>query len=89
MVKDSKRFADIGGWGYGLFLYDDKTDAFKPEGHRRELRNRVPHDREVEGLCVHEVREEVARFSPTLCGTATPRPAQHAPPTGSCCAGAW
>jgi hypothetical protein len=32
MVKDSKRFADIGGWGYGLFLYDDKTDAFKPEG---------------------------------------------------------
>jgi hypothetical protein len=32
MVKDSKRFADSGGWGYGLFLYDTKTDAFTPEG---------------------------------------------------------
>ncbi len=32
MVKDSKRFADSGGWGYGLFLYDTKSDAFRPEG---------------------------------------------------------
>jgi hypothetical protein len=22
--EDSERFADIGGWGYGLFLYDEK-----------------------------------------------------------------
>jgi hypothetical protein len=30
MVKDSKRFADSGGWGYGAFNYDAKTDAFTP-----------------------------------------------------------
>jgi len=30
MVKDSKRFADSGGWGWGVFDYDAKTDAFKP-----------------------------------------------------------
>lgn len=32
MAKDSKRFADGGGWGYGLFNYDRATDQFKPEG---------------------------------------------------------
>src|SRR5881394_88944 len=30
--KDSKRFADIGGWGYALFDYDSAADAFKPNG---------------------------------------------------------
>ena len=30
MVKDSKRFADSGGWGYGVFEYDGATDTFKP-----------------------------------------------------------
>jgi len=30
MVKDSKRFADGGGWGYAVFDYDAKTDTFKP-----------------------------------------------------------
>jgi len=30
MVKDSKRFADSGGWGYGVFDYDAATDSFKP-----------------------------------------------------------
>src|SRR6185369_16082637 len=30
MVKDSKRFADSGGWGYGVFDYDDASDTFKP-----------------------------------------------------------
>ncbi|MEI9940742.1 MAG: cytochrome P460 family protein [Pseudomonadota bacterium] len=30
MVKDSKRFADSGGWGYGVFDYDPATDSFKP-----------------------------------------------------------
>ena len=32
MVRDSKRFADSGNWGYAQFNYDDATDAFKPEG---------------------------------------------------------
>ena len=30
MVKDSKRFADSGGWGYAVFDYDAATGAFKP-----------------------------------------------------------
>jgi mono/diheme cytochrome c family protein len=30
MVKDSKRFADSGGWGYGVFEYDAATDTFRP-----------------------------------------------------------
>jgi hypothetical protein len=30
MVKDSKRFADSGGWGYAVFEYDAASDSFKP-----------------------------------------------------------
>jgi hypothetical protein len=30
MVKDSKRFADSGGWGYAQFDYDSASEAFKP-----------------------------------------------------------
>ena len=30
MVKDSKRFADSGGWGYGVFDYDAASDKFTP-----------------------------------------------------------
>jgi Cytochrome P460 len=28
MVKDSKRFADSGGWGYVQFIYDSASDTF-------------------------------------------------------------
>jgi len=28
--KDSKRFADSGGWGYAVFEYDAASDTFKP-----------------------------------------------------------
>jgi len=30
MVKDAKRFADSGGWGYAVFDYDPASDAFTP-----------------------------------------------------------
>ena len=30
MVKDSKRFADSGGWGYAVFDYNAKSDSFTP-----------------------------------------------------------
>ena len=30
MVKDSKRFADSGGWGYGAFEYDAASNTFAP-----------------------------------------------------------
>jgi len=30
--RDSKRFADSGGWGYALFNYDAASDTFTPDG---------------------------------------------------------
>jgi hypothetical protein len=30
MVKDSKKFAGSGGWGYAVFDYDAASDTFKP-----------------------------------------------------------
>ena len=30
MVKDSKRFADSGGWGWAAFNYDAASDTFTP-----------------------------------------------------------
>jgi hypothetical protein len=30
MVKDSKRFADSGGWGWAVFDYDAASNTFKP-----------------------------------------------------------
>jgi hypothetical protein len=30
MVKDSRRFADSGGWGWAVFEYDATSDTFKP-----------------------------------------------------------
>jgi hypothetical protein len=32
MMKDSKRFADSGGWGYAAFKYDATADTFAPVG---------------------------------------------------------
>ncbi len=32
MVKDSKRFAATGGWGYSQFNYDAASDSFSPLG---------------------------------------------------------
>ena len=30
MVKDSKRFADSGGWGYAVFRHDPSSNSYKP-----------------------------------------------------------
>jgi hypothetical protein len=30
MVKDSKRFADGGGWGYAMFEHDPSTGNWRP-----------------------------------------------------------
>jgi hypothetical protein len=32
MVRDSKRFADSGNWGYAQFNYDTASDNFTPLG---------------------------------------------------------
>ncbi len=33
MVKDAKRFADTGGWGYAQFAYDPASNTFKGNGN--------------------------------------------------------
>ena len=30
MVKDSKRFGDVGGWGYAMFKYDAASESYTP-----------------------------------------------------------
>jgi len=49
MVKDSKRFADSGGWGWGVFEYDAATDEFRPG----DLTNKPPqaHDAKCGFAC--------------------------------------
>ena len=66
MVKDSKRFADSGGWGYAEFEYDPASDTFRPgnlmTSHRRRTVPsgvRVPHDSEDKRLRFHGLREAV------------------------------
>ena len=67
MVKDSKRFADSGGWGWATFDYDAASDTFKPgtladqsaAGERRQVRVRVPHQREDKRLCLHGFLSQV------------------------------
>ena len=74
MVKDSKRFADSGGWGYGAFEYDAASDTFTARqlerqaaaGERRQVRVRVPHGSEDKRLRLHELRAQVKRFSGLL-----------------------
>jgi hypothetical protein len=34
MVKDSRRFADSGGWGYAVFKYDSASGNFVPAGEQ-------------------------------------------------------
>jgi hypothetical protein len=36
MVRDSKRFADSGNWGYGAFNYDAASDTFTPATEKDE-----------------------------------------------------
>ena len=35
MVKDSKKFADSGGWGYAQFEYDPASETFRPGDDER------------------------------------------------------
>jgi hypothetical protein len=61
MVKDSKRFADSGGWGWGAFKYDAASDTFTPattadqppQANDAKCGLRVSHDREGTRLRVH------------------------------------
>jgi hypothetical protein len=52
MVKDSKRFADSGGWGYAAFKYDAASDTFTPF----TLANMPPQGNDAKcGLACHTI----------------------------------
>ena len=64
MVKDSKRFRDSGGWGYGVFEYQPASDAEgsgwatltdKPPPGERDAKCgfALPRQCEDKGLCLH------------------------------------
>ena len=73
MVKDSKKFADSGGWGYAEFEYDPASETFRPgdtnddaaAGARRQVRVRLPHDRGGQGLRFHRLSAAVKAPSPS------------------------
>ena len=48
MVKDSKRFADSGGWGYAVFDYDAASDSLT--GHRGQ-QTAAGEGRQVRAAC--------------------------------------
>ena len=52
MVKDSKRFADSGGWGYGAFEYDAASNMFRPAN----LKDKPPQGNDAKcGFACHSV----------------------------------
>lgn len=52
MVKDSKRFADGGGWGYGAFKYDAAAGTFSPQ----TLQDKPPQGEDAKcGVTCHTV----------------------------------
>jgi mono/diheme cytochrome c family protein len=52
MVKDSKRFADSGGWGYGAFEYDAASNIFRPAN----LKDKPPQGNDAKcGFACHTV----------------------------------
>ena len=54
MVKDSKRFADSGGWGWAVFNYDAATGTFSPG----TLDNQPPQANDAKcGFACHTVVE--------------------------------
>jgi mono/diheme cytochrome c family protein len=52
MVKDSKRFADGGGWGYGAFEYDAASNMFRPA----DLKDKPPQGNDAKcGFACHTI----------------------------------
>lgn len=39
IIKGAKRFKDTGGWGYARFVYDAKSDTFRPHGKDKTFAN--------------------------------------------------
>jgi len=75
MVKDSKRFADSGGWGWAVFDYDAASDTFMPPPWLTSRRKGMtpsagllPCEREDKRLRFHRLRAQVSGMSGTQSG---------------------
>ncbi|HVZ73057.1 MAG TPA: cytochrome P460 family protein [Polyangia bacterium] len=55
MVKDSKRFADAGGWGWASFDYDAATQKFAPSG--KDAKPPQEHDAKCGLACHTKIKE--------------------------------
>ena len=83
MVKDSKRFADSGGWGYAAVRVRRRDRGLQARRHvglaaagaRRQMRLRLPYDRGGQGLRLHRLPEAVSGTG-SLSATAAPLSAQ-------------
>jgi mono/diheme cytochrome c family protein len=52
MLKDSKRFPDSGGWGYGAFEYDAASNTFRPA----DLKDKPPQGNDAKcGFVCHTI----------------------------------
>ena len=52
MLKDSKRFADSGGWGYGAFEYDPTSNVFRAA----DLKDKPPQGNDAKcGFACHTI----------------------------------
>lgn len=55
MIKDAKRFADSGGWGYAMFRYDAATQAYTPG----DLASKPPQGNDARcGFACHTVAKQ-------------------------------
>jgi hypothetical protein len=55
MVKDGKRFADSGGWGYAEFEYETASDTFRPG----TLKDRPPQANDAKcGFACHTIAKQ-------------------------------
>ena len=60
MVKDSERFADGGGWGYAVFVYDAPADSFKPG----DASDTPPQNNDAKcGVTCHTIAQKPTAFS--------------------------
>ena len=55
MMKDSKRFADSGGWGFAAFDYDAATASFRPA----DMKSKPPQGNDAKcGFACHTVAQK-------------------------------
>ena len=70
MQKDSKRFADSGGWGYAAFVYDPASEAFRPGNLADSRRRRTTPS--AGSRAIRSSRQRITFSRPTRSGEGAP-----------------